>query len=218
MSSHLRRALFALAVLPFLGFPLTELNAGTIAVTWENVGSNLKATWTGTFSTTGYSSGSLLNGDGTAGSYGSIAPPSPTSGFGMYSSEVGTANMQTYRRAGQSHLGSDVFHFSTGDTTIRSGISFELGTNSGSNPDTAFSASTGWSSGESISGSATWTGKTLASVFGSNLPLYATKTMFDDGANTVTFQAVPEPSTWLLAFGGLAYAGQRKLRRFLRVR
>ena len=69
ISLRLRLAILAFASL--LALPPTAVDAGTIAVTWENVGSDLKASWTGTFDISGYTTGTgLLSGNGDANSQG----------------------------------------------------------------------------------------------------------------------------------------------------
>jgi len=196
MQNTLRRALFILAVLPFLGFQLTDVEAGTIAVTWENVGSDLKASWTGTFDISGYNTGANVTGNGEAASLGNPG----ASVFVIEAAPSATGNLTNYNILSGSDAGPDNFSFSTGSTTTFSGTSFELVTGSG----TGFNVENGWQNNDPVTGTATWTSTSLSAVFGSNLPLFVSKTMFDDGTNTVTFQAVPEPSAALLALGGAA--------------
>ena len=57
-----------------------------------------------------------------------------------------------------------------------------------------------------------WSGTNLSTVFGANLPLFVSKTMFNDGTNTVTFQAVPEPSTVIGLIAAVPF-GLRLLRK-----
>jgi hypothetical protein len=196
MQNTLRRALFILAVLPFLGFQLTDVEAGTISVTWENVGSDLKASWTGTFDISGYNTGANANGNGVAASLGNPG----ASLFVIEAAPSATGNLTNYNILSGSDAGPDNFSFNTGSTTTFSGTSFELVTGSG----TGFNVENGWQNNDPVTGTATWTSTSLSAVFGSNLPLFVSKTMFDDGTNTVTFKAVPEPSAAVPALGGAA--------------
>jgi hypothetical protein len=66
----LRSLLATLAFASLLALPPTAVDAGTIAVTWEDVGSDLKASWTGTFDISGYNTGANANGNGVASSLG----------------------------------------------------------------------------------------------------------------------------------------------------
>jgi hypothetical protein len=204
MQNTLRRALFILAVLPFLGFQLTDVEAGTISVTWENVGSDLKASWTGTFNISGYNTGALVDGNGVANSGGSTS----ASTFFMQSSVPGQNTLTNYNIPSGSAAGTDNFDFSTGNTTTFSGTSFELVTGSG----TGFNVQNGWQNNDPVTGTATWSNTNLSNVFGANLPLYVSKTMFNDGTNTVTFQAVPEPSTVIGLIAAVPF-GLRLLRK-----
>jgi hypothetical protein len=203
MPNSLRRALYTLAVLPFLSFSLIDVEAGTISVTWENVGSDLKASWTGTFDTSGYNLGSTVNGNGFARSIGK-----PGIDFFLEANVAGTFNLTNYNITSGSAEGPDNFSFDTGNTTTFSGTSFELITGSG----TGFNVQNGWKTNDPVTGTATWSGKSLSGVFGSNLPLFVTKTMFNDGTNTVTFQAVPEPSTVIGLIAAVPF-GLRLLRK-----
>ena len=196
MPNSLRRALYTLAVLPFLSFSLIDVEAGTISVTWEDVGSDLKASWTGTFDISGYNTGANVNGNGVARSQGNPG----ASLFFIEANVSGTGNLTNYNITSGSAAGPDNFSFNTGSTTTFSGTSFELITGSG----TGFNVENGWQNNDPVTGTATWTSTSLSAVFGSNLPLFVSKTMFDDGTNTVTFQAVPEPSAALPALGGAA--------------
>lgn len=174
----------------------TEADA-SILVTWENVGSDLKASWTGTFDITGYTlGGGGVTGPGKARSLGV-----PTVDF-IFESGSNTPNNATNHFKASTSFGSDLFLFDTGDTTNYSGIVFEVITASGGN--STFNIDDSWNPGNTITGNATWANKSLSSVFSGNLPLFQNKVMFDDGTNTVTFQAVPEPSALMLAFGGVA--------------
>ena len=196
-SARLRR--YFLAILAFaslLALPPTAVDAGTIAVTWEDVGSDLKASWTGTFDISGYNTGANANGNGVAKSLGNPG----ASLFFIEAAPSATGNLTNYNITSGSAAGPDNFSFSTGDTTTFSGTSFELITGSG----TGFNVENGWQNNDPVTGTATWTSKSLSAVFGSNLPLFVSKTMFDDGTNTVTFQAVPEPSAAVPALGGAA--------------
>ena len=194
-SARLRR--YFLAILAFaslLGLPPTAVDAGTIAVTWEDVGSDLKASWTGTFDISGYNTGANANGNGVAKSLGNPG----ASLFFIEAAPSATGNLTNYNILSGSAEGPDNFSFDTGTSTTFSGTSFELITGSG----TGFNVENGWQNNDPVTGTATWTSTSLSAVFGSNLPLFVSKTMFDDGTNTVTFQAVPEPSAALLALGG----------------
>ncbi|MDA0254661.1 MAG: hypothetical protein O3C39_08085 [Planctomycetota bacterium] len=194
-SARLRR--YFLAILAFaslLGLPPTAVDAGTIAVTWEDVGSDLKASWTGTFDISGYNTGANANGNGWARSLGNPG----ASLFFIEAAPSATGNLTNYNILSGSAEGPDNFSFDTGTSTTFSGTSFELITGSG----TGFNVENGWQNNDPVTGTATWTSTSLSAVFGSNLPLFVSKTMFDDGTNTVTFQAVPEPSAALLALGG----------------
>ena len=196
-SARLRR--YFLAILAFaslLGLPPTAVDAGTIAVTWEDVGSDLKASWTGTFDISGYNTGANANGNGVAKSLGNPG----ASLFFIEAAPSATGNLTNYNVTSGSAAGPDNFSFSTGDTTTFSGTSFELITGSG----TGFNVENGWQNNDPVTGTATWTSTSLSAVFGSNLPLFVSKTMFDDGTNTVTFKAVPEPSAAVPALGGAA--------------
>jgi hypothetical protein len=204
MQNTLRRALFILAVLPFLGFQLTDVEAGTISVTWENVGSDLKASWTGTFDISGYNTGANANGNGVAASLGNPG----ASLFVIEAAPSATGNLTNYNILSGSAAGPDNFSFSTGSTLTFSGTSFELVTGSG----TGFNVENGWQNNDPVNGTATWSGKNLSTVFGANLPLFVSKTMFNDGTNTVTFQAVPEPSTVIGLIAAVPF-GLRLLRK-----
>jgi hypothetical protein len=204
MQNTLRRALFILAVLPFLGFQLTDVEAGTISVTWENVGSDLKASWTGTFDISGYNTGANVTGNGEAASLGNPG----ASVFVIEAAPSATGNLTNYNILSGSAAGPDNFSFSTGSTLTFSGTSFELVTGSG----TGFNVENGWQNNDPVNGTATWSGKNLSTVFGANLPLFVSKTMFNDGTNTVTFQAVPEPSTVIGLIAAVPF-GLRLLRK-----
>ena len=200
-----RRALFILAVLPFLGFQLTDVEAGTISVYWENVGSDLKASWIGTFDISGYSFGGNVDGNGSANSAGSASFP----GFFMYSSVPGTDTLTNYNISSGSAAGADNFDFNIGNSFTFSGTSFALSTNPVS---ASFDVENSWQNNGLITGTATWSGTNLSTVFGANLPLFASKTMFNDGTNTMTFQAVPEPSTVIGLIAAVPF-GLRLLRK-----
>ena len=188
----------------------TEADA-SILVTWENVGSDLKASWTGTFDISAYTGGgAAVTGPGKAKSQGD-----PAVADFFFESGSNTPNNAVNHFKASTSFGGDLFFFDTGDTTNYSGIVFEVITVTGGN--STFNIDNSWSPGNTITGNATWANKSLSSVFSGNLPLFQNKVMFDDGTNTVTFQAVPEPTALMLAFGGVAaglwQCGRRHRRR-----
>lgn len=196
ISLRLRLAILAFASL--LALPPTAVDAGTIAVTWENVGSDLKASWTGTFNTSGWTVGSFVNGLGSA-----ISGGDTTNGNFFFNSSVsGTGNLTNYSLLSAGIVEPDNFDFNTGTTGTFTGTSFEIIAVSGQ--AVGFDIENSWQNNDPVTGTATWAGTNLSAVFGSNLPLFVSKTMYSDGTNTVTFQAVPEPSAALLALGGAA--------------
>jgi len=200
----LRSLLATLAFASLLALPPTAVDAGTIAVTWEDVGSDLKASWTGTFDISGYNTGANANGNGVAASLGNPG----ASLFVIEAAPSATGNLTNYNILSGSAAGPDNFSFSTGSTTTFSGTSFELVTGSG----TGFNVEKTWQNNDPVNGTATWSGKSLSTVFGANLPLFDSKTMFNDGTNTVTFQAVPEPSTVIGLIAAVPF-GLRLLRK-----
>ena len=174
----------------------------SIVVEWSNQGSDLLATWSGSFDTTGYSfvgnsSGSL------SGSLGANFNSQL-----MFLNTVASASTSDFSRTG-AWAGAELFSFSLITGSSSSGDPLALDSNGTS---TQLSVPGGYTSGDPLSGTITYPGHSIASVFGANL--VTPKVMFNDGTNTVTFQtAVPEPSTVALLAGGVIAAAGSALRR-----
>lgn len=67
---------------------------------------------------------------------------------------------------------------------------------------------------QTVSGSGTWFGGTVSTVFGNNLPLFQTVTIFNDGVgNVINFMAVPEPSTYAMLLAGVGCGAAGIVRR-----
>ena len=70
------------------------------------------------------------------------------------------------------------------------------------------------STGSSISGTLTFNDTSLTDIFPNSYFSSGPVTIFDDGSNSITFSAVPEPGTTaaLFALAGLAFAVRRRRR------
>lgn len=181
-------------------------HGGTILVQWSDDGvSNLAATWSGDFDVSGYNLGAISSQGGQS----FLADSSPTFFLDFIGS---TTALNNYNIISASPSVTPPFNF---DGTVL--------TATGITTTTPFDII--WGSGQiglnlpvqgnqTVSGSGTWSGGTVSSVFGSNLPLFQTVTIFNDGVgNVINFQAVPEPSTYAMLLAGVGCGAAAFVRR-----
>jgi hypothetical protein len=185
-------------------FCLNEHNAlANILFQVQDVGGNVEVAWSGgTWNVTGLSG--------------------PVGGAGSTNYAQFGSTFDYFFEGGSST--SDTWTYTTTPSTVISGfVVSDTGTaTSGSDRFRLFDNGgtwtvglpSGYSSGSPLSGTATFPGTDVATLFQGNLSGSSPVQIFSDGTNTVSFQAVPEPSTYAMLFaGGMTAAGAAIRRR-----
>ena len=201
-SSSVLVGFVALAMLAFVE-GAQQAECGTITFTASNSGSDLVLSWSGSWDLTGYTG----TGSGTGSvNFSQIGENPP-----------GTFNFESYgsTATGDQHtLNSSA----TLSSILASGDSGTVVGNLGllrldyDGTTMSILVPSGYVSGNSLSGTANFSGQSISSVFGTSLDS-GPVTALSIGANSVVFQSVPEPSTYaMLIAGGLA-AGVGAIRR-----
>lgn len=183
----------------------------SVLVTWSDSGSDLVATWSGSFDLTGLSgpsTASASDGASVAFSISSIL----ASSTGFDGVPTGT-QLSLYQSTPVQHTAAP-FLFSLLDTSNGGGIAtgdYFYANSFASTDSNTLKLRANYNSNDPISGTATFYNKSIASVFGSNLA--TPQVMWTLGNNTVTY-AVPEPATYamLIAGGATALAYRRRRR------
>ena len=177
---------------------------GSIVVEVSDQGSDLRMSWSGTFDLTGYTSSGT---GGPGGNYAQI-DTFAASQFDLFF-EV-SSSYDTYTKANTSVAASSIpFTSSSGNTT---GSYFRINENITSPGNALIYVPQGYSGGQ-ISGSTLFASTSIAALFGTTLDS-GPQTYFSDGTNTLTIQAVPEPTTSaIVVAGGLAVAAATLRRR-----
>jgi hypothetical protein len=210
-----RTAVFSTAFALALAFFASSAEA-SILVTWSDTGaaSSLVGTWAGSWDLTSYSGPS-----GTLGtSAGSAVGWNTTSSAFLTSLPSPTANgtLDVYTLLNTSVYPISAFNVTSGTVTQKGGsasgdfLSLLVVAN-GSSQDTTIDLPPGYVSGGNLSGTMFLTNGTLGTAFGTNLD-NGPVVMFNDGVNTITFQAVPEPSTVIGLIAAVPF-GLRLLRK-----
>jgi hypothetical protein len=213
-SSVKRIAVFGAAFALALAFFASSAEAN-IVVTWSDTGvaSSLVGTWAGSWDLTNYGSPSGAPGTSagsavgwnTASSADLISLPSATT----------TSQLRRYTLVNTSVYPGSAFNVTSQTVTQKGGSASGdflslLVVSNGSSQDTTIDLPFGYVSGESLSGTMFLTNGTLGTAFGTNLD-NGPVVMFNDGVNTITFQAVPEPSTVMCLIAAVPF-GLRLLR------
>ncbi len=201
-SSSVLVGFVALAMLAFVE-GAQQAECGTITFTASNSGSDLVLSWSGSWDLTGYSAPGLGTGSANFSQIGENPP--------------GTFNVESY---GSTATGDQrtLTSSATLSSILASGDSGTVVGNLGllrldyDGTTMSILVPSGYVSGNSLSGTANFSNRSISSVFGTNLDS-GPVTALSIGNNSVVFQSVPEPSTYaMLIAGGLA-AGAGAIRR-----
>ena len=171
--------------------------SASIIVTWSDVGSDLVGTWSGSWDLSGYGGGS----------------PSPSIGADAYIASgsgpvmLSQPNTGALTRYTKFHNYTIPISFSAVNG-IATGDPFQF---AGGNPIRVFDAPPGYVTNSPLSGTMTFSNSSISSVFGTQLNAGPVVVM-SDGVSGITFQAVPEPATLVLAAGAAAAWAIRRAR------
>lgn len=182
-------------------------HGGTILVQWSDDGAtNLAATWSGDFDVSGYALGTPTTQNGQR--FFATSAPNFVLDF------VGSSSPSLVN-----------YHINTAAPTVTPPFFFidnsltQLGVTTATPFDIIWDGvSIGLNlpvqGNQTVSGSGTWFGGTVSTVFGNNLPLFQTVTIFNDGVgNVINFMAVPEPSTYAMLLAGVGCGAAGIVRR-----
>jgi hypothetical protein len=187
------------ALLSLLFFVSVDVVQANVTVVWSNSGSDVVASYSGTLDLTGYSSGGY---------------------FHVNLTDIILGPVNVFRGnvwfGGLTHLSKPYNAFiNTGFTT-----EYHTGIFNGDEQTFGFYSdrdvfsshlyvTPGYVSGDQIEGRAVFENRRVSVIFGAEA--FSSK-VFDDGANTITFSAVPEPASGLILLCGLSMLALKRLR------
>jgi hypothetical protein len=167
------------------------LSQASVTVVWSNNGDDVVASYSGTLDLTGYSSGSFFSditgvtlGPSLNIFWGNVPRSDSTHFTKQFDAYVDSGLMVPYIE-GPVNGAEQAFGFYTEQDSFSSNLYVPPG----------------YVSGTEIEGQAVFAYTTVFDIFGTDV---FDTTVFNDGANTVTFSSVPEPSSVLLSFFGLS--------------
>jgi hypothetical protein len=199
-------------LIPFLvgvvGFGSISPVEASIVVTWTETGGDVVGTWQGSINLSGYTARSQSPpNDGAR-----VRAVASTGEVAFFSWPANAGDFDYYEKAGVNSAAGifDIAEIDNGDGLDVTGNVFQWA--HFPFPLFALEVPDGYQSGQPLGGTMLFPGETIAGVFGTNLDA-GPRVVLNDGVNTLTFQAVPEPSTVALLAGGVIAAAGAALRR-----